>query len=153
MSYALRYDKKVDPAISCETAGCSREGVRVSPGFFRAQSERPHPLDIHKFLEELCGQPELIPRLLHVFQAEAQKDIDGLEAALDAHDFTKVAMLAHRLKGSAATIGAEPMKIEAAQIERFGREGNPEQIQDHLSNLHREFERFCGYMSELRDLE
>jgi len=125
----------------------------VSTGFFRARSERGYPIDTHKLLEELCGQPELIPRLLHVFQAEAQKDIDGLEAALDAHDYTKVAALAHRLKGSAATIGAESLKIEAAQIERLGRQGRLGEGQDHLSDLRREFGRVCDYMSELRDLE
>ena len=153
MSRARRYDKKVDPGISSETAGSSREGVCVSTGFFRARSEHPHPLDVHKFLEELCGQPELIHRLLHVFQAEAQKDIDSLEAALNARDIAKVATLAHRLKGSAATIGADSVGTEAAQIERFGQQGNLQLVQDHLSNLRQEFESFCDYVSGLPDWE
>ncbi len=125
----------------------------MTTGIFRARNERADPIDTHKLLEELCGQPELIPRLLHVFQAEAQKDIDGLEAALDAQDFTRAATLAHRLKGSAATIGAEHLRIEAAQIERFGRQGDLQLVRDRMSDLHHEFECVCGYISGLRDLE
>ncbi len=125
----------------------------MSIEFFHARGDRVRPIDPNKLLEDLCGQPELITRLLYVFQAETQKDIDGLEAALAAHDSCKVATLAHRLKGSAATIGAEPLRIEAAQIEGLGRQGNLRQAQDHMSDLHQEFERFCGFMSELRNSE
>ncbi len=121
--------------------------------FFHAWGDRVMPIDSSKLLEELCGQPELITRLLHVFQAETQKDIDSLEAALAAHDSCKVATLAHRLKGSAATIGAEPLRMEAAQIEGLGRQGKLQQAQEHMSDLRHEFERFCGFMSELRNWE
>ena len=125
----------------------------MSVEFFLARGDRAQPFDPDKLLEELCGQPELVTRLLHMFQFEAQQDIDSLEGALAGHDSAKVAALAHRLKGSAATIGAEPLRIEAAQIEGFGRQGQLQRVQNCMPDLRREFERFCGLMATLRNLE
>ncbi len=111
------------------------------------------PIDPTKLLDELWDQPELITRLLHTFQAEAQKDIDQLETAIAAQDPSTVTALAHRLKGSSATVGAEPLKLQAAQIEAIGRRGDLQQASAQMPALHNEFDRFCAYVQELRDLE
>jgi HPt (histidine-containing phosphotransfer) domain-containing protein len=111
------------------------------------------PIDPSKLLDELCGQPELITRLLHTFQAETQKDIDLLDSAIAARDSASVTILAHRLKGSAATVGAESLKFRAAQIEGHGRRGELELVSDQMPGLHTEFERLCSFMRELHNLE
>lgn len=123
--------------------------------FIEAFHERagcPDPVVTDKLPEELSGEPALIARLLHLFQVEAQKDMDSLEAALETHDSCKVVSAAHRLKGSAATVGAEPLRAEAAQIEAFGREGRLQQAWNHMPDLRHEFKRFGSFVSELHDL-
>jgi len=125
----------------------------MSPVLFQSVSGHVSPVDSTKLLHELCSQPELIARLLHTFQAETQKDIDHLEAAIAARDSAAVRTLAHRLKGSAATLGAESLRFRAAQIEEFGLLGDLEQASDQMPGLHIEFERFCSLVQEWRDLE
>ncbi len=124
----------------------------MSSVLFYAKGGRS-PIDPSKLLDELCDQPELITRLLHTFQAEAQKDIDQLKAAIAAEDPVMVTALAHRLKGSAATVGAEPLRFCAAQIEAVGRRGDLQSASLQVPGLHDEFDRFCSYMRELRELE
>ena len=125
----------------------------MSSVLFYAKGGAGSPLDSTKLLDELCGQPELITRLLHTFQADAQRDIDQLEAALAASDSNMIAAFAHRLKGSAATVGAESLRVRAAQIEDLGRQGALQQASSRMSELRGEFDRLCSYLQELRNSE
>jgi HPt (histidine-containing phosphotransfer) domain-containing protein len=125
----------------------------MSSVLFESGNRGIRPIDLSKLLDDLGGQSELITRLLHTFRAETQKDIDHLESAIAARDSAAVTSLAHRLKGSAATVGAESLKFQAAQIEGLGRRGELQQASDQMSGLHVEFERLCTFMQELRNLE
>jgi HPt (histidine-containing phosphotransfer) domain-containing protein len=120
--------------------------VSVIPGYSSSQGAKP--LDDSKIIDELSDQPELISRLLRVFVAETQKDFDGLAAAFAASDIRRVVGIAHRLKGAAATVGAEPLRTEAARIEGLASQGQLQQAQNCMSALHSEFDRLHEYIAE-----
>ena len=118
-----------------------------------ASGDRGKSLECNALLRELLDQPDLILQLRNVFAGETQKDIENLMAACVAHDSARVASIAHRLKGSAATIGAEPLLAAAARIERFGRQGRLPQVQECVPSLNVEFVRFCSFLSTLAESE
>jgi HPt (histidine-containing phosphotransfer) domain-containing protein len=120
--------------------------VSTLPGYSFASGGKP--LDESRIIDELRDQPELISRLLHLFVAETQKDFDGLTAAFAANDPSRIALIAHRLKGAAATMGAEPLRTEVAQIEDLARSGRLHQAQNRMSALHDEFDRLHDYIAE-----
>lgn len=115
--------------------------------FSDAVSHHMKPFECNELLREILDQPELVGRLLNMFVGETKKDIENLAAALGLNDATRVAIIAHRIKGSAATIGAEPLRAQAARIEGFGRQGQLQQALDCVPLLRDEFARFCSYVS------
>lgn len=117
----------------------------IPPG---SSGERGAPLDFTRLLNDLPDQPELIGRLLRTFIAETRKDFDGLAAAFAASDPGQVARFAHRLKGAAGTVGAEPLCAEAERIERLAMAGRIRQARDRMQALHREFDRLHEYIAE-----
>ena len=113
-----------------------------------SSDENAKPLDAGKILNEFRDQPELISRLLQLFIAETQKDYDGLADAFAASDPSRIVRIAHRLKGAAATVGAEPLRAEAARIEGLARQGDLQQARDRMTTLHSEFDRLHEYLAE-----
>jgi HPt (histidine-containing phosphotransfer) domain-containing protein len=113
------------------------------------QVEGAAPLECDKLLEEWSDNPQFIRKILNSFIRETQTDIDTLAVAFDSHDAGRAVSTSHRLKGAAATIGAEPLRAEAARIEALGRKGQLMEALDGVTRLRVEFERFCSYVSRL----
>ncbi|TMG81870.1 MAG: response regulator [Betaproteobacteria bacterium] len=68
-------------------------------------------------LEKLVGGSEGLGELLGELEATVRSDIAALEAALAAGDGAAVRRVAHRVKGSALTIGAAQLAAAAARLE------------------------------------
>jgi HPt (histidine-containing phosphotransfer) domain-containing protein len=73
-------------------------------------------------LEEL--QEGLFQRLAVLFLQELPSDLARLRGALGAGDASEVKETAHKIKGSAAAVGAANVSTAAAQLEKMGREGD-----------------------------
>jgi HPt (histidine-containing phosphotransfer) domain-containing protein len=125
----------------------------VSTVLWHLSGDQGKPLNPNKLLDELRDQPELITRLLHVFATETEKDINNLAAAIAELDSARVKNIAHRLKGSAATVGAEPLRAEAERIEGYGNQGQLQQASDRMLFLHAELRRLYSYLYEMDGFE
>jgi HPt (histidine-containing phosphotransfer) domain-containing protein len=68
-------------------------------------------------LEKLVGGTEGIGELLGELEASVRSDIAALEAALAARDGAAVRRVAHRVRGSALTMGAARLAAAAARLE------------------------------------
>jgi CheY-like chemotaxis protein len=66
---------------------------------------------------ELVGGPDGVASVLAQVEAGARADITGLQAALDAADEAALRLAAHRIKGSALTIGARSLAAAAMRVE------------------------------------
>jgi HPt (histidine-containing phosphotransfer) domain-containing protein len=73
-------------------------------------------------LEEL--QEGLFERLAVLFLQEMPSDLARLRGALGAGDASEVKETAHKIKGSAAAVGAAKVSTAAAHLEQMGREGD-----------------------------
>ena len=83
-------------------------GVRSAP--------RPDAIDRQRILD-LVGGPAGVATVLQSVARSAQRDIEGLQAALDTKDGVAVRAAAHRIKGSALNLGANRLADAAARIE------------------------------------
>jgi HPt (histidine-containing phosphotransfer) domain-containing protein len=111
------------------------------------------PLKSNGLIDDLGDKPESLMYLFHCFITETQKDINHLRSALNLGNAGKVAQTAHRIKGAAGTIGAEPLRAEAARVEAFGRQGELDHALAGAENIQQEFDRFCCYVAELARAE
>ena len=112
-------------------------------------SESVKPFECNELLGEFRDQPELVLELFRLFIDTTMGDIEDLSAALACRDARRVANIAHRLKGSAACIGAQPIRAEAERIEGFGLRGQLQPALKCMRSLHSEYERFCRYVAQL----
>jgi HPt (histidine-containing phosphotransfer) domain-containing protein len=101
------------------------EKVRIEPAHAQSTSAaNPEAIDQAKVaeLEEL--QEGLFQRLAALFLQELPSDLARLRGALGAGDASEVKETAHKIKGSAAAVGAVNVSGAAAQLEQLGREGD-----------------------------
>ncbi len=78
------------------------------------------PFDYQKLLDEWNGNSPLLRKLLETFSSESAADLAALEMAFGANNATQVMKLAHRIKGSAAVMGARRVREQAAMLEAYG---------------------------------
>ena len=119
---------------------------------FRHKSVRQpsaSPFECPSLFSEWREEPEFLQSLLRTFIATTEKDLESLSAAIESQDAAKVASIAHRIKGGAGTVGAEPVRREAERIEALGREGRLPETRKYAASLRKEFRRFCRFVPKI----
>ncbi|WP_250657063.1 7TM diverse intracellular signaling domain-containing protein [Alkalimarinus coralli] len=76
-----------------------------------------HAIDLTKALEQMGGNREMLNRMLVKFKDEQRESVQQIIDAYDDKDFALAHRLAHSLKGMAASLAAEPLRVEAANLE------------------------------------
>jgi HPt (histidine-containing phosphotransfer) domain-containing protein len=115
------------------------------------------PLDCFILLDLYKDESSMICGILGLFIEETLKDMDDLIAARGSHNSDRLAVLAHRVKGAAASIGARSLREGAALLEASGRKGDLAAACDRLTRLQAEFESFrkfiaqCAFLSGSQD--
>ena len=70
------------------------------------------------------GKPDLLGRIVALFESETPKAIETMQQALDAGDAATLRDAAHTLKSSSAYLGAVALSARCRELERAAREGN-----------------------------
>lgn len=74
------------------------------------------------FANEQSGEdPELLAELLSLLSESSNSDLQKIEDGLAAGDAQAVADAAHSIKGAAASLGVEGLRVAAHDIEKKGR--------------------------------
>ena len=75
-------------------------------------------------LEQAGDDEEILAELLELFRQSARADLDKIKAG--AADKNPVAMgeAAHSIKGAAASLGVEAVRVVAHEVEKAGRGGD-----------------------------
>ena len=76
-----------------------------------------HAIDLTKALDQMGGNREMLNRMLVKFKDEHHDAVQLIIDAYDAEDFALAHRLSHSLKGIAASIAAEPLRAQAAELE------------------------------------
>ena len=76
-----------------------------------------------------------VSEIVQTLDAELQRALADIEAALPAGDLTAAARAAHAARNSALMIGARPLLEALGEIETGAREGEPEAVRAGLARL------------------
>jgi Amt family ammonium transporter len=99
-------------------------------------------IDRPSLLKRCLGKAELADKLLVKLHARLGTDLYEIKAAIDAGDSEQLARCAHRLKGAAANLSAEPLRAVSADLEILGRNGDIAAARDAIARLKYEARRF-----------
>jgi PAS domain S-box-containing protein len=83
----------------------------------------------------------VVRRLLEMFRDQTRERLDAVDAAAAAGDAETLRIVAHTIKGGAASIGAPRVRDAAASVEQAAREGRLGEANDFIHELRAEFER------------
>jgi signal transduction histidine kinase/CheY-like chemotaxis protein/HPt (histidine-containing phosphotransfer) domain-containing protein len=85
--------------------------------------DAPPILDVESTIGRTGESPDFIKELIKIFLTITPKTIENLNAALSSENQDKAEEIAHTLKGSAAALGAERMRIIASHLEELAKSG------------------------------
>lgn len=108
----------------------------------------PQPLD-PAVLEPLTGgDPVEARKLLEDYLAATEDDLRELRAAQAGGDLARLASQAHKLKGAARLVGAQPLAEAALALEHAAKAGQWEQVLPHAADVATAFERLRRYVAD-----
>lgn len=91
---------------------------------------------LDKINEMADGDTDFINSVITVFLEEVPEDLEALEKALDAKDYTQVYQLAHKIKPNVDLLGMEQTRAIALEIETLGKkEANMAEIESKFPIL------------------
>ena len=112
----------------------------------RAPSE-PAVLELSQLRGRCLGNDQLVLRILSKIQPTLAAEHDRLRSALDQGDAEAVAVVAHRLKGTAANIGAQQYLEVVHDLEMSARKGGVSVSEDLLPRFG-QLQRACKGLCE-----
>ncbi len=99
------------------------------------------------YLNEITGgDAEFCAELLGEFLSQTPELIARLEQAIEAGDAPQVRQVAHTLKGSARSIGADSFAQYAAQLENLGRSGELSEAPQAIQQLRAAWSQLQPYL-------
>ncbi len=115
-------------------------------------SANPDVLDLRGLYDRCLGNLDLIERVLDKFEQRLPEELDELERTLELGDAAKIAVVAHRIKGSSSNVSAAALQQAAAEIEALSRAGRVGEIPARLPNLREQWQRYVECLATLRPL-
>ncbi len=110
-------------------------GAKAGPRDEQDEAPKVAVLDAGKAIRALGGNAKLYARLVTRFQTEWCTAIDRVEALLDTSP-AEATLLAHSLKGVAASLGGGVLAAESGRIERMLRANDTTSAREALPALH-----------------
>ncbi len=136
----------------------SKIGLAVAPSSASQQGQQwqlkprlsyEKVFDREDFLQRVENDISLMNEILPLFVDDVAKRIVQLEAALEAGDLPRAAMLAHSIKGAAGNTGLPLLKEAAIAMERELAKSSLDGCGKHLASLKERFEEVRSLFKEL----
>jgi len=106
------------------------------------------PMDRVRALRQMDGDADLLDQVLDAFRPMLPGVIDTLRQAARTRDLRAIQIAAHSMKGSAANICADAVRIAAARLESAARQGETEAIPPLAQALIQQLEHLERYLNE-----
>ncbi len=110
------------------------------------KAEGDEPIRLSQALEEFSGKQEVLNRTLQKFMDLCRGQVAAMERAMETGDWEPIAKDAHRIKGGAANLTADPLSRSAAALEKAAREKQPEEVQSAFEDLQKQFRRLTVFL-------
>jgi len=98
---------------------------------------------------EMLGEDA--PALIEIFMEDATRLLGEMRAAVEQGEAEKLERAAHALKGSSATLGAEPLSALCQELEAMGRAGALDGAAARLAQAEAEYERVRVALETMND--
>ena len=86
-------------------------------------------------LRRLGGNELLLNKIADMFLSHIEQKQKAVNEAVLILDAEAIRFHSHALKGFSGDVGADALRERAAQMEFLAKEGNLDEINDHLANL------------------
>jgi HPt (histidine-containing phosphotransfer) domain-containing protein len=107
-------------------------------------------LDLQQLLGRCLGNLALAERCLVRFEQKLRADLEEVERAVDSQDYAALTQVAHRVKGSAATVSAISLANAAAALEDFARARDAADATAIIAQFRKEVTRFLQSIPRFR---
>jgi PAS domain S-box-containing protein len=138
---AAGMDEYVSKPIEADQLLERLESASPGRGTGQAAPATPAPATARAFavdaaLQRTRGKRTLLRQLVQLLLQDLPDTLAGLDAALAANDARLVERTAHRLRGAAFTVCAEPLAAAAAELELAARNAEFTRMQEGAGELH-----------------
>jgi len=107
------------------------------------QQEKPkEQVFDHSVLQQLLSDEQQISSIIDAFISEMPSHLAELNTALQTNDIAIAAALSHKIKGSAASIGANMLARIARHLENAAKEGDIQPLEQGIQDLTEAFRLF-----------
>jgi len=110
------------------------------------ESTHECPIDFDKAMENLGGERELFEEVLQLFVQTIPQIQQDLETAIASKDASRLRLVAHGLKGSAANVCAESARQVAEQIEGMAKREDFTEVDKAFADLDTHLKRLQEYV-------
>ena len=117
----------------------------VAVGHQTAKQFPSEVLDLEGLRNRCMGNIDLMQRVLKMFQERIPEEVEAMEQALQRKDAEQVGAIAHRVKGSSASISAGGLMRAAAEIEEVSRAGRIADVPASIGHFRDEWEEYLNY--------
>ena len=98
------------------------------------------------FLASMADKQPFIKKMFTVFIAQEPKRVDQIRDALAAEDAKQLRLLAHALKGGAATLGVEQVRDRCLHLENAAKAEDLAAAEGHVVKLEKELRQAYAFM-------
>ncbi|MBN1393780.1 MAG: Hpt domain-containing protein [Pirellulales bacterium] len=106
-----------------------------------------------ELLNRCMGDRGLVDRVLNKFRSRFPGEMEEITNALKQGDADRVARVAHRVKGTAASVSAKRLFQAAADVEDASRTGRLEDVLPSIERLREEWEKCLHEAEAMSSLE
>lgn len=106
-------------------------------------------LDLEELRNRCMGNVDLVQQVLKSFEQRIPEEMETIEKALQLRDTEQIARIAHRVKGTSATVAAQGLMRAAAEIEDVGRQGRLADLPPAIEHLHDEWGEYLNCAAAL----
>ncbi|NTU96469.1 MAG: Hpt domain-containing protein [Chlorobiaceae bacterium] len=106
-------------------------------------------LNLEDFLNRMMQDRELVKTILDEFLAELPGKLETLGRLVADGNTREASVLAHLIKGEAASVGAERMSRAAYRLELAAKENNTEEVKNNLPSLEENAALFMKTVEEM----
>ncbi len=150
---AAGMDAYVTKPIDVPTLVTTMEGLlrgrKVMGSEERASERKPagdQPFDVLVAFDRCMSDAGVVGRVLQKFKEHAPLTLAELQKKIDAHDAAETKRLAHGMKGAAANISAEKLRVLSLELERLGHEAELSAATDLVKQMEAELKRCIEFI-------
>lgn len=120
------------PDAGALTQAIARLAEAVGTSTVMNQSFGQPALDVEELRSQVAYDDELLAELIDLFICEREKQVEELRQAMQIQDFALLSRVAHTIKGSLASLHADPARLHAQALESAAKEGDGSRCRDLL---------------------